>query len=123
MPRHVLKGDTVIVTAGNDRGATGEVLRVLPKADRLVVQGINIRVKHLKPSQVNPQGGIVRREMPIHVSNVSPVVDGKPTRVRFVSKPDGSKYRVAVRGGKELHVLRKPTKKPARAKSAAKKDS
>ncbi len=123
MPRHIHKGDSVIVTAGNDRGATGEVLRVLPKADRLVVQGINIRVKHLKPSQVNPQGGIVRREMPIHVSNVSPVVDGKPTRVRFVSKPDGSKYRVAVRGGKELHTLRKPTKKPARTKSAPKKDS
>lgn len=123
MARHIRKGDTVIVTAGNDRGATGEVLRVLPKAGRVVVQGINIRVKHLKPSQVNPQGGIVRREMPIHASNVSPVVDGKPTRVRFVSKPDGSKSRVAVRGGKELHVLRKPTKKPARSKSAPKKDS
>ncbi len=123
MPRHIHKGDTVIVTAGNDRGATGEVLRVLPKADRVVVQGINLRVKHLKPSQANPQGGIVRREMSIHVSNVSPVVDGKPTRVRFVSKPDGSKYRVAVRGGKELHVLRKPIKKAARTKAAPKKDS
>ena len=105
MPRHVLKGDTVIVTSGNDRGATGEVLRVLTKADRVVVQGINIRAKHLKPTQANPQGGIVRREMPIHISNVSPVVDGKPTRVCWVIKPDGSKARVAVANGKELHTL------------------
>ena len=113
MPRHILKGDTVIVTAGNDRGATGEVLRVLPKADRVVVQGINLRAKHLKPSQANPQGGIVRREMPIHISNVSPVVDGKPTRVRFMIKPDGPKVRVAVRGGKVLHTLRGPKDKAA----------
>ena len=108
MPRHILKGDTVIVTAGNDRGATGEVLRVLPRECRVVVQGVNVRAKHLKPSQANPQGGIVRREMPIHMSNVSPVVDGKPTRVRWQIRDDGSKVRVAVRGGKELHVLHGP---------------
>jgi large subunit ribosomal protein L24 len=101
----------VIVTAGNDRGATGEVLRVIPKTSRVVVQGINVRSKHLKPSQNNPQGGIVRREMPVHISNVSPVVDGKPTRVRWETREDGSKVRVAVRGGKELHVLRGPRKK------------
>lgn len=108
MARHILKGDTVIVTAGNDRGATGEVLRVLPKESRVVVQGVNVRARHLKPSQANPQGGIVRREMPIHISNVSPVVDGKPTRVRWEIRDDGSKVRVAVRGGKELHVLHGP---------------
>ena len=123
MPRHILKGDTVIVTAGNDRGATGEVLRVIPKTGRVVVQGINLRVKHLKPSHANPQGGMLRRELPIHMSNVSPVVDGKPTRVRYESKPDGSKSRIAVKGGKELHVLRKPAKKPARTKTTTKKDS
>jgi large subunit ribosomal protein L24 len=106
MPRHVRKGDIVIVTAGNDRGATGEVLRVLPRKDRVVVQGVNVRVKHLKPTQENPQGGIIRREMPIHISNVSPVVDGKPTRVRFQTKRGGSKVRVAVRGGKALHTLK-----------------
>ncbi len=105
MARHIRKGDMVIVTAGNDRGVTGEVLRVIPKRDRVVVQGINVRSKHLKPSQANPQGGIVRREMPIHISNVSPVVDGKPTRVRFEVRKDGSKARVAVRGGKDLHLL------------------
>ncbi len=110
MARHIRKGDTVIVTAGNDRGATGEVLRLLTDTDRVVVQGVNIRAKHLKPTRVNQQGGIVRREMPIHMSNVSPVVDGKPTRVRFEVRPDGSKVRIAVRTGKELHTLRGPRK-------------
>lgn len=110
MPRHIKKGDTVIVTAGNDRGATGEVLRVITKKDRVVVQGVNVRAKHIKPTETNPRGGVIRREMPIHISNVSPVVDGKPTRVRFQTKEDGSKVRVAVRGGKELHTLHKPRK-------------
>jgi large subunit ribosomal protein L24 len=120
MPRHIRKGDTVIITAGNDRGATGEVLRVLAKENRVVVQGVNVRAKHLKPTQANPQGGIVRREMPIHISNVSPVVGGKPTRVRWMSKPDGSKVRVAVRSGKELHTLHGPRKKQAGSKPAPK---
>ena len=107
MPRHVRKGDTVIVTAGNDKGVTGEVLRVIPDKNTVVVQGVNVRHKTLKPSQQNPQGGIIKREMPIHISNVSPVVDGKPSRVRFETKKDGSKVRVAVRNGKELHTLHK----------------
>ena len=111
MPRHVRKGDNVIITSGNDKGATGEVLRVLPKHSRVVVQGVNVRAKHVKPTEANPQGGIIRREMPIHISNVSPVVDGKPTRVRFETKPDGSKVRIAIRTGKELHTLRRPRKK------------
>ena len=106
MPRHVRKGDSVIVTAGNDRGVVGEVLHVLTKSDRVLVKGVNIRTKHIKPTQQNPRGGVVRREMPIHISNVSPVVDGKPTRVRFSTKKDGSKVRVAARGGSELHTLR-----------------
>ncbi len=119
MPRHIRKGDTVIVTAGNDRRATGEVLRVLTKVDRVVVQGVNIRSKHIKPSQNSPQGGIIRREMPIHMSNVSPVVDGKPTRVRWETTEDGSKVRVAVRDNSELHTLHGP--KPGRAASATTK--
>ncbi len=107
MPRHVRKGDTVIVTAGNDKGVTGEVLRVLPDKNTVIVQGVNVRHKTLKPSQQNPQGGIIKKEMPTHISNVSPVVDGKPSRVRFETKKDGSKVRIAVRNGKELHTLRK----------------
>jgi large subunit ribosomal protein L24 len=110
MPRHIKKGDTVMIRSGNERGATGTVLRILTKADRVVVQGVNMRAKHLKPSQANPQGGIVRREMPIHISKVSPVVDGEPTRVRFEVKPDGTKNRVAVKGGKVLHTLHKGKK-------------
>ncbi len=108
MPRHIRKGDTVIVTAGNDKGRTGDVLRVIPSESRVVVQGVNVRSKHLKPSQDRPQGGILRSEMPIHISNVSPVADGKATRVRFETRPDGTKIRVAARNGKELHTLHGP---------------
>lgn len=107
MARHIIKGDSVIVTAGNDRGTVGTVLRVLRDEDKVLVQGVNVRSRHMKPSQQNPQGRIIRKEMPIHISNVSPVVDGKPSRVRFETRADGSKVRVAVRGGKELHTLRK----------------
>jgi len=108
MPRHIKKGDSVIVTAGNDKGTVGEIVRVIPEKNRVVVKGVNIRARHMKPTQANPQGGIVRSEMPIHMSNVSPVVDGKPTRVRFETKKDGSKVRVAARDGSELHTLRGP---------------
>lgn len=117
MPRHVRKGDNVIVTSGSHKGKTGTIMRVLngdsPIETRVIIKGLNLRTKHLKPNRLNPQGGIVTREAPIHISNVSPVVDGKPTRVRFVVKPDGSKVRVAARGGKELGVVRSAdAKKP-----------
>ena len=108
MARHIKKGDTVIVTAGDDSGKVGEVLRVITSDDRVVVQGVNIRTRHMKPTQQNPQGGLLRKEMPIHISNVSPAVDGKPTRVRFEIQADGTKKRIAVRGDKELHTLRGP---------------
>jgi len=110
MPRHIHKGDMVMITAGNDRGATGEVLRVITKHDRVVVQGVNMRAKHVKPSQQNQQGGIIRKEMPIHISNVSPMTDGKPTRVRFDVRADGTKARVASRDGSVLHELHKAGK-------------
>ena len=105
MPRHIKKGDMVMVLSGNERGATGTVLRIDVKNDRVVVQGVNVRAKHIKPSQANPQGGIVRREMPIHISKVNPVIDGKPTRVRFVTDKGGAKSRVAARDGKVLHAF------------------
>ena len=108
MPRHVRKGDQVIVTSGKDRGRQGTVLRVLTKEDKVVVQGVNVARKHVRPNQTNPQGGIIDKEMPIHASNVSPVVDGKPTRVRFETRADGSKVRVAVRNGQ---VLGEPIRK------------
>ncbi|MCC6681051.1 MAG: 50S ribosomal protein L24 [Phycisphaeraceae bacterium] len=102
MPKHVRKGDQVIVNAGRDKGRTGQVLRVLPGADRVVVQGVNVRTRKQRPNQANPQGGLVHKEMPIHLSNVQPVVDGKPTRVRFQTKKNGAKVRIASRGGSQL---------------------
>jgi len=75
-------GDTVQVIAGNDKGRTGEVLRILAKQDRVVVQGVNLRWKHRKPTQQSPQGSREQEECPVHVSNVMPVdpASGKPTR-------------------------------------------
>ena len=78
------------------------VLRVIPDKDQVVVEGVNVRKKHVHPSQKHQQGGIIEKEMPIHLSNVQPAVDGKPTRVRFETRPDGSKVRVAVRTGQPI---------------------
>jgi large subunit ribosomal protein L24 len=114
MPRHIRKGDSVIVTKGASKGTIGEIIRVIDEGARVVVKGVNIRTMHIKPTQKVPQGSILKEEGPINASNVSPVVDG----VRFVSKPDGSKSRIAARGGKELHQLRGPTKGGAAGASA-----
>ncbi|MGE3108224.1 MAG: 50S ribosomal protein L24 [Phycisphaerales bacterium] len=105
MARHVKKGDTVIVRTGSSKGQVGQIIRVLPDKDRVVIKGINLRTKHLKPTRLNPNGGIITREEPIHISNVSPVVDGKPVRVGFKVGADGSKSRVARKGGKEIKEL------------------
>lgn len=81
---HVKRGDQVIVISGNDKGSTGEVIEAFPKKNRVVVQGVNVRVKHEKPTQQNPQGDRVEREFPIHASNVQ-LLDpktGKGTRKR-----------------------------------------
>jgi large subunit ribosomal protein L24 len=104
MAQHVRKGDMVMVIAGGDRNRTGRVLRVLPRRRKVVVEGMAIQRKHVRPNQKNPQGGLVEREAPMDISNVQPVVDGKPTRVRFPTKPDGGKVRVAVRGGVTVGV-------------------
>jgi len=108
MARHVRKGDEVIVTAGKDKGQRGKVVRVLTQEDRVIVEGVNVRRKHVRPTQSNPQGGVVSVAMPIHISNVSPIdKDRKPTRVRFVTKDDGEKVRVAASTGEELSTLKK----------------
>ena len=67
---HVRKNDTVVVIAGNDKGKTGKVLRVFPQKNRVLVEGVNIRKRHVRPSQAHPQGAIIEREFPIHASNV-----------------------------------------------------
>jgi large subunit ribosomal protein L24 len=85
------------------RGRTGEVIRSLPKANKVVVSGVNVHARHRKASQENPQGGIDRKEAPLHVSNVAIAgADGKPTRVRFEER-DGKKVRVAVKSGELIN--------------------
>jgi large subunit ribosomal protein L24 len=119
MARHVRKGDLVMVTSGSLKGKTGTVLRVVTgeSADdtRVVIKGLNLRTKHLKPTQRNPQGGVVTREAPLHASNVSPVdANGKATRVRFRTNADGSKVRLAATTGE-------PIGQPLRSADAKKK--
>jgi large subunit ribosomal protein L24 len=96
---HVKKGDKVRVISGKDKGKTGVILAAYPKDSRVLVEGINIVKKHAKPSQVNPQGGIMSFEAPIHVSNVMPIdpKSGNPTRVGYTNV-DGKKVRVAKSG-------------------------
>ena len=98
----IKKGDSVVVRSGKDMGRTGTVLQVMPKEDKVVVAGVNIAARHRKPTQENPQGGIDRREAPLHISKVGIAgSDGKPTRVRFETK-DGKKVRVAVKSGETI---------------------
>ncbi|MDD4616480.1 MAG: 50S ribosomal protein L24 [Alphaproteobacteria bacterium] len=95
--------DKVIVLAGKDKGKTGEILAVMPKENRVRVSGVNMVARHTKPSQTNPQGGIIRREAPIHASNVA-LVDpktNKPTRAGF-KDVKGEKTRIARRSGEEV---------------------
>lgn len=90
MAAKIRKGDRVVVLAGKDKGRQGSVLKVLPKEERVVVEGLNMVQRHTRPSQTDPQGGIKNKEASIHLSNVA-VVDsaGKPTRVGF--RVDGDK--------------------------------
>jgi large subunit ribosomal protein L24 len=99
----IRKGDRVVILSGKDKGRTGEVLRSLPKENKVVVSGVNVHARHRKASQENPQGGIERKEAPLHVSNVAiATADGKPTRVRFEDR-DGKKVRVAAKSGELIN--------------------
>jgi large subunit ribosomal protein L24 len=99
----IKKGDPVIVIAGKDRGKKGSVLKMLPKENRAIVQGVNVARRHQKQS-ASEQGGIVAKEMPIHLSNLAHVdpADNKPTRVGFKMLDDGSRVRVAKRSGEVI---------------------
>ena len=90
MSAKIKKGDRVMVLTGKDKGRQGNVLKVLPKDERVVVEGLNMVQRHTRPTQMDPQGGIKNKEAPLHVSNVA-IVDskGKPTRVGF--RVDGDK--------------------------------
>ena len=100
----IRKGDTIVVLSGKDKGKTGEVIRSMPKDSKVVVSGVNVAARHRKPSQVNPQGGIERKEAPMHVSKVA-IADpktGKATRVRFEDR-NGKKVRVAAKSGELIN--------------------
>ena len=103
MAAKIKKGDRVVVLAGKDKGRQGKVLRVFPKDERVVVEGLNIAQRHVKPTQGDPQGGIKNKEAPLHVSNVA-IVDskGKPTRVGF-REESGKKVRFAKTTGEVIN--------------------
>ena len=100
----IKKGDKVVVLSGKDKGKHGEVVKSMPKAGKVIVSGVNVAVRHRKPTQANPQGGLERREAPLHVSKVA-IADpktGERTRVRFETR-DGKKVRVAAKSGELIH--------------------
>lgn len=97
----IKKDDMVKVIAGKDKGKEGKVLSCDQKTGRIIVEGVNVATKHAKPSQANPNGGIVKKENPIDVSNVMLVVDGQATRVGFKFE-DGKKVRYAKKTGKTI---------------------
>lgn len=101
---HIRKGDTVFVNAGEDKGKTGKVIRVIADKKRAVVEGVNIVSKNQKPNAKYPQGGIIKMEAPIHISNLN-VVDpasGKPTRIGRRKNEDGKTIRYAKKSGEEI---------------------
>ena len=103
MAAKIKKGYRVVLLAGRDKGKQGEVLRVWPKEDRVLVSGLNLVKRHTKPTQGDPQGGIKTKEAPVHVSNVAFVdSDGKPTRVGFRTEGD-KKVRFAKSTGEVIN--------------------
>ena len=99
---NIKKGDIVYVNAGNDKGSKGKVIEVLRDKDRVLVEGVNLVSKHTKPNPQQPQGGIVKKEAPIHISNVN-LMDaaGKPTKIAH-KVVDGKKVRIAKSTGEEI---------------------
>ncbi|MDI3328224.1 MAG: 50S ribosomal protein L24 [Alicyclobacillaceae bacterium] len=100
----IKKGDLVVVIAGKDKGKKGRVLAAYPKEQRVLVEGVNLVKRHTRPNPANPQGGIITKEAPLHVSNVM-IVDpktGQPTRVGMKILSDGTKVRYAKKSGEIL---------------------
>ena len=101
---HVKKGDKVMVNSGNDAGKTGEVLVALPKENKVVVKGVNVRKKHMKPKKQGEAGGIIETEIAINASKVNVYCDKCNTgvRVRYETKKDGTKVRKCAKCGAEI---------------------
>jgi len=106
MAARIKKDDMVIILAGKDKGASGRVLKVMPKEERVVVEGVNLVKRHTKPDIAHPQGGVISKEAPLHISNVAlrDPKTGKPTRVGFKVNDKGRKVRVAKVSGVEIDV-------------------
>jgi large subunit ribosomal protein L24 len=106
MVARIRKDDVVIVIAGKDKGSSGRVLKVLPKEERVVVEGVNLVKRHTKPDITHPQGGVVSKEASLHLSNVAlrDPKTGKATRVGFKVNDKGRKVRVAKGSGVEIDV-------------------
>ncbi|MBO7382221.1 MAG: 50S ribosomal protein L24 [Muribaculaceae bacterium] len=101
---HIKKGDTVYVNSGNDRGKQGRVLSVLVKKQRAIVEGVNIVTKATKPNAQHPEGGLVKKEAPIHISNLN-LIDpktGKPTRIGHAKDEKGKTIRISKKSGEEI---------------------
>ena len=96
------KGDTVQLIAGKDAGSQGEIIEVLPKDNKVIVEGRNIAKRHTKARSANQKAEIIEKPMPIHVSNVMLVVKGKPSRVGYKINADGTKVRIAKTTGEEV---------------------
>jgi len=99
--RRIRRGDLVQVISGKYKGRTGKITAVLTDDDKVIVEGVNVKKRHVKPNARMPQGGIVEREAPIHACKVMPVdpETGKPTRVRIKKGEDGKKVRVGAKSG------------------------
>lgn len=108
MAAHIKKGDMVEIIAGNHKGTTGRVLRVIPAKKRVVIEGHNRKYKHVRPSQKYPHGGRIQVEQPINISNVLPVnpKSNRGCRVRYEVRENGSKRRVAL-DGTEIGIVRR----------------
>jgi len=106
MAARIRKDDTVIVLAGKDKGRSGKVLKVLPKEERVLVEGVNMIKRHTKPDMAHPNGGVISKEASLHISNVAlrDPKTGKPTRVGFKVNDKGRKVRVAKGSGVEIDV-------------------
>ena len=99
---HIKTGMTVRVIRGNHKGQEGKILHLFPKKERVIVEGVNLIKRHTRPSQENPQGGIVEKEGSIHISNLMVIHGGTPTRVGYKKLDDGSKVRIALKTGEEM---------------------
>lgn len=99
----IVKGDTVKVMTGKYKGKTGRVVKVFPKLDKIIVEGVNLAKKHMRPTQENPQGGINELEMPIHVSNVRLFIGNNETKVGYKLLEDGKKVRYAKKTGEVIN--------------------